>query len=424
MKTIRITDLHEPQQAPALLEMIKQCDGMDIPLDAETFLALAKEQQKEQQDAEIDIDSGLLGRFENAFEEIVGNATTHSAGRYVMQQMAVKGITQTSRMNHILKQYPEAASASINKPLIVAGLPRSGTTHLLQLLVSDPEFLWMKTWETGCPFPSPAMLRGDEPDNREAEGIAELEIANQLTPLSQHLYDVDSQDATEEILTMIHGGHGLVPALMGIAPKWEASYFGTDQTEAFQYLYRQLQALQWVKKSRPDQRWLLKSPAHLGALPSLNKVFPDASLVFTHRDPASVFCSLLTLLGYGSRMYISKTSKEQLIEKTKRLQHGFLKGVVKDAGLFEGRCEHLYFHDLKKDTIGYVEKIYALTGMTYDDKAQARVAEQSKAFSRARRGAKPVYDLEADFGITRDSIREEFSYYLDKFPVEIEVTHK
>ena len=420
IETIHITDLHEPKQTPQMLAMIEQFEGVDIPLDGPTLLAMAKEKK----DAEINIDDGLLDRFENTFAEIAGNAPVHAAGRHLLQQMAVNGIIQTSRMNHILKQYPEASNTPIVKPLIVAGIPRSGTTHLLQLLVTDPEFIWLKSWETVTPFPGPAMLSGTKPDNREAEGVAARELADQLRPLTPYLYDADVQDATEEIMCMMNGCWGLALALTAIAPRVEADYFSTDQTEAFQYLYHVLQASQWVKKRSPTQRWLLKSPAHLGALPSLNQVFPDASLVFTHRDPASVFASMLTLLCYASRIYLSKMTKEQMVNKIKRVQHGFLKGIVNYSKLFEGRCEHLYFHDLKKDTLGYVEKIYALTGMNYDAKAQSRVAKQSRVFSRARRGIKVVYDIEADFGVSRDSIREEFSYYLDKFPVEIEETHK
>lgn len=419
MENVRITDLHEPVQSPAMLELLKQMEGADIKLDGQTMLALAQQQL----DIDVDIDDGLLGRFETLFSEIVECAPTHNVGRYSLQQLAVNGIVQTSYMNHILKTYPEA-NAPIEKPLIVAGLPRSGTTHLLQLLTTEPELLWMKTWESRKPFPSPAMLNGEVPDDREEEGVASHKLLTDLMPLQPSIYDAGAQDSTEEIECMVHGCFGLVPGMLGDSPKFDASYYGQDRTADYRYLYKQLQALRWVKKGSLEQRWLLKSPAHLGVLASVNQVFPDASVVFTHRDPASVFSSLINLLGYGTRVYYSSISKEQLVGKAKRMLHGFLQGAVNNAGLFEGRSVHLYFHDLKRDVIEYVEKIYALTGMEYDSAAQARVAEKANQFSRGHSGKRIVYDIEADFGITRDEIRNEFSYYIDKFPVQIEESHQ
>ena len=418
METIRITDLDKPVQSPAMLEMLDQFKDADIKLDGQTLLTMAQEQL----DVPVDIDDGLLARFETLFEEIVERAPTHNVGRYSLQQLAVNGIAQTTCMNHILKHYPEA-NAAIEKPLIVAGLPRSGTTHLLQLLTTEPELLWIRTWESKRPFPSPAMISGDVPDNREELGVAAHEVFTSIMPLQPSIYDAGAQDSTEEIETMVHGCYGPVPGMLGDSPEFDAGYYGQDRTADYEYLYRQLQALRWVKHGSGDQRWLLKSPAHLGVLPSVHKVFPDANVVFTHRDPASVFSSLINLLGYGTRAYYSSISKEQLVGKTRRMLHGFLRGAVKNAGLFEGRSVHLYFHELRQDVMGYVEKIYALAGMDYDDAAQARIADQAQKFSRDHSGKRIVYDIEADFGITRDEVREEFSYYLDRYPVQIEESH-
>ena len=422
IKDVRITDLEEPVPSPGMQAMLEQLKDADIKLDGDTFLALARQQMDVE--VEVDIDDGLAQRFENTFREITEQAPTHAVGRFALQQMAVNGIIQTSYMNYILRHFPESAATPVEKPLIVAGLPRSGTTHLLQLLTTEPELIWMKNWEARMPFPSPSVLSGDVPDNREEQSIEAHHQRDSLMPLQRSIYDAGVQDSTEEIECMVHGCYGLVPAMLGDSPEYDRTYYGQDRVEDYEYLYRQLQALQWVKECTSGQRWLLKSPAHLGVLASVNKVFPDASLVFTHRDPASVFTSLINLLGYGTRVYYSSITKEQLIGKARRMLHGFLRGLIENEELFEGRCEHLYFHDLKKDVIAYVEKIYALTGMNFDAAAQARIAEQAKKFSRGHTGVRVVYDIEADFGLTRDELREEFSYYLDRYPVDIEESHQ
>lgn len=420
IENIRITDLEEPVPTPALLEMLEQLNGVEIKLDGQTFLALAEQEMGVGSDEGADIDEGLLARFESAFKEITEQAPTHAMGRMSLQRTAVNGIIQTSRMNYILKNFPDAAKAGIEKPLIVAGLPRSGTTHLLQVLATEPRLLGIKNWEARMPFPSAAVLGGEVEDDREAQSIDAHFLRDSFMPLQRSIYDAGVQDSTEEIESMVHGCYGLVPNMLGDSPEMDKAYYGQDRTADYQYLYMQLQALQWLKHATSEQRWLLKSPAHLGVLPSVNAVFPDASVVFTHRDPASIFASLITLLGYGTRVFYSSISTEQLIGKAMRMMHGFLQGLIDNAELFEGRCEHLYFHDLKKDVLSYVEKIYALTDMEFDEAAQARVAEQASKFSRGHTGKRIVYDTKADFGLSREQLREEFSYYLDKFPVQVE----
>ena len=223
---------------------------------------------------------------------------------------------------------------------------------------------------------------------------------------------------------MIKGGYGITASFFGDTPQFDNQFYNTSQVEAYRYLYRQLQALQWLKKSDASGRWLLKSPQHLGALDALDAAFPDATVVFTHRDPASVFTSLMTLLGYGVRQCYSSTTKEQIIERTRRMQHGFLRGLVKHADRFKDRCVHVYFDKLMENYQDAVANIYEASGMPFDDQAKARVDLQASLFKRGGQGGRMVYDLEGDFGITRDQVREEFSYYLDKFPVAIEEQHQ
>jgi hypothetical protein len=235
---------------------------------------------------------------------------------------------------------------------------------------------------------------------------------------------VDLDDSTEELEVMAKGGYGIIPSFFGDVPQFDGWFYGTAQIDGYEYLYRQLQALQWLKKADADKRWLLKTPQHLGALDALDSIFPAATVVFTHRDPASVFTSLITLIGYGIRQSYSRVTKEQILAITHRMQHGFLRGLVKHADRFEGRSVHVYFDKLMANYHDPVAEIYEAAGMPFDDEARVRIDHQAGLFKRGGQGGRVVYDLEGDFGITRDQIREEFSYYLDKFPVAIEEKHQ
>ena len=420
MTDIRINDLHRPVQTPAMKKLITEFAQADFSLDKQTVLKLAEEQL----DVPIDIDDDLIDRFHLALDEARINGTVHGYGSFYMQQIIVNAIVQTSRLNDLHRRFPQIADAQIAPPLIVAGMPRTGTTYLLQLISSDPSLLSLKRWEVHFPFPSSAVIEGGAPDTREQDAVALESMEGELVPLLSSLYDVDAQAATEEIEVMKYGGYSCALSFYGDTPSYDHFLYSRSQSDGYAYLYRFLQALQYFKGATPSQRWLLKSPQHLGALDAVNDTFPQASLVFTHRDPASVFASLLTLTGYTARMVYSDISKERLLDRTRRMQHGFLRGLVKHADLFEGRCTHVYFNDLMNDYRSSVEQIYAASGLSYDSETQARIEGQAAIFTRGRRAGRVIYDLEGDFGLTRDQVREEFSYYLDKFPAAIEEQHQ
>lgn len=420
METIRIDDLEDPIPTPAASKIINDLEGVDINFDRSALMEMARTQL----DVPLSIDDSFLDRFLTPYDEVKANGSVHKLGLLTMQQSAVMGMVDTSRMQYMFERFPEIPAQPIKEPLIVAGMPRSGTTYLLQLISKEPSLISLKKWESICPFPSKAILDGAATDTRREEAREKFDAFHSILPLARTLFNVDLDDSTEELEVMVKGGYGITASFLGDTPQFDNQFYNTSQVEAYTYLYRQLQALQWLKKADTDKRWLLKTPQHLGALDALDTVFPDSTVVFTHRDPASVFTSLMTLLGYGVRQCYSNTTKQQIIERTRRMQHGFLRGIVKQADRFKDRCVHVYFNELMADYQDVVANIFKAAGMPFDDEAKARVDRQANLFKRGGQGGRVVYDLEGEFGITRDQVREEFSYYFDKFPVAIEEQHQ
>eukprot|EP00903_Cladosiphon_okamuranus_P003394 g3392.t1 len=339
MERIRITDMDVPVPTEAMKGMLASLEGQHISMDRDDLLNLAKEQL----DVAIDIDDGLIDRFMAVFNEAVANAPMHQVGRMLFQQLVVGGIVQNSRMNAIRKAHPEIANTPIKEPLVVAGMPRSGTTYLLQLLASENDFTSIKKWESTTPFPSQKVLRGEAPDTRIEMGEEAIKLIHSLAPYEKYIYDVGAEEHTEEIEVMVQSAYTCAMSFFGDVPNFDNALYASDQIQDYQHMYDTLQTMAWVKKANPKERWLLKSPQHMGGLVGLDTVFPDARIVFTHRDPASVFTSLLTLGGYAIRRLFSSMSKQQLIDRAKRMQHGFLRGIIAHADRFEGRCEHIYF---------------------------------------------------------------------------------
>ena len=417
--TIHITDFEHPVQTPATLQMMEALKGQTIPLDTDSLLYQAQQEL----DVPLHVDPDMLQRFQDHIREVLANGPVHPLGRAGLNRRAVNGIAEVSRMEYLRATYPEISRIPIERPVIVAGMPRSGTTHLLKLLSSDPTLHTLYRWQTYQSFPTKAMLAGKEVDNRK-EVAAEKDAAQDLTlPHNRSLFDVEASDATEEIEVMAKGCYGVTPSFQGDVPDFDNQFYGTDQTAAYQFLYRYLQTVQWCEHYPAGNRWLLKSPQHLGALTAVQNVFPDACMVFTHRDPASVFTSLATMIGYVLRMTYSSTTLKQIIDKTLRMQHGFLRGLVRDIGKMTGPVEHVYFDQFMKNKHEAIERIYRASGIAFDESVEQRISELEQTHGRGRRG-KVVYDLEADFGLTREQIRKEFDYYIDRFPVAIEETHQ
>ncbi len=416
---IRITDFEQPDYTPKMLELMTALAERDISLEPDTIYRLAGEAI----DVPLFRNDAAMQRFQAIYREVFANGHVHPMGRMALQTRAVDGFADVSRMEYIHATWPEVGAAPVEKPLVVAGMPRSGTTHLLKLLSADPVFRTLQRWQTYRSFPSRGMLEGREEDDRREIGAQKDATLDITLPHFRKLFDVSASDATEEIEVMSKACYGVTLSFQGDLPEFDRHFYGSDQSEAYRFLYRFLQAVQWCEQYPDGQRWLLKSPQHLGALGAVKNVFPDATLVFTHRDPASVFTSLITMIGYVLRSTYSNPGKQQIIDKTLRMQHGFLRGLVRDIDSVEGPVEHVYFHQFMRDKVATVERIYRAAGLPFDSAAQQRVEEEISTHTRDRQG-KVVYDLEADFGISRDEVRREFDYYLQRFPVEIEETHQ
>ncbi len=418
-ESIHISDYENPVYSPEMAELIAALEGQPVALDSETLLRLAEEKL----DVPLHRDAAMLQRYQAFFAEVQANGRVHGMGLMGLQQNAVDGLTDVSRLEYLHATYPEIAQTPIERPLIVAGMPRSGTTHLLKLLSSEPALRTMKRWQTFQSFPTRAMLDGREADNRREYGAQRDQMIDILLPHQRAMFDVGADDSTEEIEVMAKGCYGVAPSFLGHVPRYDHAFYNTDQTDAYRFLYRYLQAIQWVDKERSGPRWLLKTPQHLGALTAVRNVFPDACMVFTHRDPASVFTSLVSMTGYILRISYRPISKARIIEKTLAMQHGLLRGLVRDIDAMTGPVEHVYFDQFLKNKAATVERIYRAAGLEFDDAARRRIAELEATATRNRLG-KVVYDLEGDFGLKRDDIRREFAYYTDRFPVAIEETQE
>jgi hypothetical protein len=352
-------------------------------------------------------------------EEVDRDGERTGLGRLTTWNDALRAATNRLRIRDLLRRHPEILAVEIRRPIIVVGLPRSGTTHLVNLIAADPRLRSMPLWEGQEPVADPREKPGEGGVDPRWERSQRAWAGMQATaPLVAAMHPMSPDHIHEEIELQLPDFASYNQEWVARAPRWRDHYLAHDQTPHYAYMKGVLQILQWT---RPRERWVLKSPQHLEQLGPLLATFPDATIVVTHRDPVAVIQSTITMLTYGARNSYRTPRPEWYrdywCDRIRRL----LEASVRDRGLLPaGRTVDVLFHEFMADEIGTVERIYQVAGLPMTAEARAAIEAYRGAHPRGKEG-QVVYDLRRDFGAEPAELRHPFRFYLDRFPVRVEV---
>jgi hypothetical protein len=410
---IRISDLASPR-LPGLVRWGNRLGAplarRFVSLEEETLLAKARRK------------AGLSDFGSDSFREglsvllaaLEAEAGLSALGRVSTQQFLLQLLSNRLRIEDLFARHPEIANEQIDRPLIIAGLPRTGTTHLHNLISRHPGLRSLPYWESLEPVPVAGETPGrDGRDPRIVRTERGLEFLHRVMPLFPAMHEMTWDAVHEEIqLLAIEFSTMLFESSYDI-PSYRDWYKHTDQRPAYRYLRRTLQALQWLRGPR---RWVLKSPQHLEQLGPLIETFPDATIVQTHRDPLRITASLCTMISYGSRMQAARVDPRAKgrywAERVEDLLRGSIEGRVY---LPEERVIDVHFQDFMKDDLATVERVLAHADVPLDDAARAAIRHYLDASPRGRHG-RIAYPLE-DVGLDPTERRAALRFYSDHFGV-------
>jgi hypothetical protein len=300
-------------------------------------------------------------------------------------------------------------------------LPRSGTTHLVNIISADSRLRHMPLWESQEPVPSAADVaaveRGETDPRfvRARDGWGQFEAILPHMP-AMHEMAPDHTHEEIELQSIDFGSYNL--EWLSRPHRWREHYYATDQTPRYAYSKKVLQILTWYKG---PNSWVLKSPQHMEQLSALKSVFPDATLVITHRDPLAVIQSAVTMLAYGDRIRRNPTDPQATARYwIDRVEH-LLRACVNERG-FWGRHQSMdvLFHDYMKDENAVLRQVYEMADLPMTPQAEAELKGYIAANPRGKHG-RVQYDLAGDFGVDIKKLRARFQFYFDKFPVEHEL---
>ena len=333
-------------------------------------------------------------------------------GRRAAWGMVVEVLAGRAHAVRSMKDNPGFDAAPILAPVVITGVPRTGTTALHRLMAVDPRFQGLQTWLLDSPMPRPPIDTWDRyPEFRRTH--ANLEAQHSAAPEGRAAHYRAAEEVHECCMLLRQSFVSNLWSCGWSAPTYDAWWQSASEAPAYAWYKR---CVQLIGSSEPDKRWLLKNPGHIAHLDLLFAVFPDARVIQTHRDPAKAVPSLVSLL---MRMH-------PIMEEGRAEQRGpiMLRREVEKWSHAVAQCEavrtahpgqvldvvHADFH---RDPMATLERIYRFIGMDIPGDTRAgfaqRIAEKPELAHGVHR-----YAI-ADYGMTEDEARAPFADYIARY---------
>ena len=405
---LQLEDLAEPRFSPEAQQMRDLIAAMaaDCPLDSDALHARAIADTG-LDDFGADDYRERLDVYLAALQEING---MHAPGIVNFFSQLVQWLKNRLLLTDLLARHPEIHDIELLSPVVIAGLPRTGTTHLHNLLAAGSTFRTMPYWESVEPFPLPAEV-GVEPDPRRARMDVAVGFLNTVMPYFPLMHEMTTDHVHEEIQLLANDVSSMLMETLGHVPRWRDYYLSHDQTPHYEYVATQLKAMQFLRGGR---RWLLKSPQHLEQLPVLERVFPGVVIVFTHRDPVPVVLSMIAMITYSARMYCSPVPVSEIAASWVDRLERMLGALIRDrGGITPDRSADVRFDDFMADELGVAEQVYALAGEPLTGQACSAIGDYLAGHQRGRLGR--VATTCEMFGLDEKDLRARFAPYVERF---------
>jgi len=414
---IRIDDWHAPRHAPHVLAMFAEVEKLapQLRLDADVLMARAAQETGLSRFG----DDTLRERVAAHLRACESEGQLSAFGRVSRFNETLKFLKSRLLVEDVIARSPHALEREIARPIVITGFPRTGTTHLHNSLAADPALRALPYWEACEPALSEAERPAPgAPDPRLARTEATLAFVNGALPHFKAMHEMTVDHAHEEIDLLALDFSTMVLETPGPLLAWARAYKRGDQTPHYRTLKRVLQVLSFLRDG--GKRWVLKSPQHLEQLPVLQRVFPDATLVITHRDPLPIVASMATMWLYTARLAQERPDPLAYGAYTAERIGDLLAACVRDrAALDPERTIDVPFQLVRDDPDGAVARVYAKAAQPLSAASRAAIADYTRAHPPGRHG-KVLYDL-ADFGLDARALRERFRPYTERFAVPLEV---
>ena len=315
------------------------------------------------------------------------------------------------------KRHPAIAAQTIEHPFIVVGPPRSGSTLLHTLLSLDPNALAPEHWVCLEPCPPTALgaPSADRMGQAEKLMLSLFELIPDVFVTHPYLIEEGSGALAEcgsDVLNMCFTSQQLWCFYRG--ESYRRYLLDADHSAALRFHREFLQHLQWGSEGK---HWALKGSDHMLWLSELCAEYPDARLIWTHRDLSQQLGSLASVQAILAGI-MGKPVSDELRAEVGRMaiemqRAAFEKGMAARDQAGEGQFFDVSYHDVMHDPVGTVRRIYARFGVTLGE-AHSEAIRTWIADNPATKHGAHKHSPE-QFGLDAESINRRFAPYVERF---------
>ncbi len=349
-------------------------------------------------------------------EELDQLAEMHPLGRWLLRRYVGHFLINRLLITETLKKQPEILREEIAPPLIIIGLPRTGTSHLMNMMSRDHAHRTLSYWEGNDPAPPPNPRRMKW-HWRRIKSAFEIHTANYLIPALQATHKLRLDGPEECILLLSNSFRSQIFSVQFNTPRYTAWLDQCDHTPAYIEHKQQLQILQSAIKR---DRWLLKAPNHMIGIEGLLKVYPDAMIVQTHRDLGKAIPSICNLCLNTRAIAVSEQRPadigRQMLDQLAPAMRRFM--TVRDRAP-EGQFYDVMYDDIIADPIGTIKGIYDHFDLPLSFDTSQHMRHELARNPKNKHGAH-AYHMET-FNLSRDIINDRFDDYLQRYDLPIAV---
>jgi hypothetical protein len=406
-KVLRVEGMREDTRTPDERAALEAAEAQPLDMSVERVLDAAR--------ADTGLDdfgaSDFTARLGALLGEVEADDNVWKANKAIFVGQCVQAASNRLLLRRYWDEHPEALALTIEQPVIVIALPRSGSTHLENLVGADRRLRHLPVYLAGQPAPRP----GEEPapgaaDPRWARADARWQMMSQNEILAA-LHEHSPDHACGENELQIPDFASYQWEWMAQVPRFRDHYLSHDQTPHYAFGRDALKAIAW---QFPDERrWMMKSNQHSEQLGPLLTTYPDATVVMIHRDPVATLQSLLTMRG----LMVKQSQKvpdidghvEYWVDRIERMLRTYLRDVhliPKDQRV------DLMFSDIIQDDVAAASRVLEQAGLPVTQETIADLEAYMASHQRGKQG-RVVYDLEGDFRLDADDLRRRFAFYTD-----------
>jgi hypothetical protein len=411
-RVLRVEGMREDTRTPEERAALEAAEAQPLDMSVERVLDAARA------DTGLD-DFGVAEFGGDDFTERLGaligeveaDDNVWKANKTTFVGQCVQAASNRLLLRRYWDEHPEVLAVTIERPVIVIALPRSGSTHLENLVGADRRLRHLPVYLAAQPAPRP----GEDPapgaaDPRWARADARWQMMSQNEILAA-LHEHSPDHACGENELQIPDFASYQWEWMAQVPQFRDHYLSHDQTPHYAYGRDALKAI--ASQFPDDRRWMMKSNQHSEQLGPLLTTYPDATVVMIHRDPVATLQSLLTMRG----LMVKQSQKvpdidghvEYWVDRIERM----LRTYLRDVHLIPAdQRVDLMFSDIIQDDVAAASRVLEQAGLPVTDETIADLEAYMASHQRGKQG-RVVYDLEGDFRLDADDLRRRFAFYTD-----------